>query len=146
MNLIINYHPYNTAIEQTKTYFEKGNYTKAYSQVSGLDIKEKDQEIYDQIVMVNRFERFYVSYYNYKELDLKKKALKSLIEGVTIYDEYKDEANELGVITLVDGVKQSLLDILMQQYGIDETKAKEIAAIQDSDELKYEMTIEAYAK
>ena len=94
--------------------------------------------------MVNRLERYYVSYYNYKELKMEEKALTALINGVAKYDEIYEEANQLGITNLIDGVKQSLLEILSSNYGIDENKAKEISAI--DDEQQYEATISIYIK
>ena len=43
---------YNSSITKAENYFEEDEYTAAYSQLAGLNIKSRDQELYEKVRMV----------------------------------------------------------------------------------------------
>lgn len=132
---------YIQVIQKATDYFESQKYHKAYDEIKGVDVKEKDQDLKDRIYTVMYVERLYESYENNMELGFYDKALDSLLRGVDKYYEHYDEAVELGIVSDIDFSFSRIQDTLVNNFGISVEKAVEINKLDDDE---YVLTIRSY--
>lgn len=132
---------YKIAIQQAASYFANQKYHKAYDEIKGVDVKEKDKPLKDRIYTVMYVERLYESYENNIELGRNKKALDSLLRGVSKYYEYYDDAQELDIVSDLDFSFAQIKNALEINYGIDLNRAMEINEL---DDYEYMKTIREY--
>lgn len=134
---------YTLAIQKATDYFDNQKYHKAYDEIKGVDVKEKDQELKDRIYTVMYVERLYESYQNNLELDRQKKALDSLLRGVDKYYEYYDEAQQLGIVEDLDYSFAQIQTALQDNYGITVEQA---VAINQLESYEYVQTVNQYVQ
>ncbi|SHM23805.1 hypothetical protein SAMN02746066_01304 [Anaerosporobacter mobilis DSM 15930] len=135
---------YSASIGQAEDYFARKKYTKAYKEISGVDIKKDDQELANKIKTVMYVNKEYDSYNNYYAIQYYAEALNSLLNGLTKYDVYLDRASELGVKSDLQYVKSQILEELQEKYNLDEDGAKKITSIEDQE--KYSDKVFAIAE
>lgn len=128
---------YSQAIERATNYFANQKYRKAYDEIVGVEVKEKDEDLKDRIYTVMYVERLYESYLNNIELGRSEKALDSLLRGVDKYYEHYEEAKELGITSDLDYSFNQIKTILNNQYGITVEQAIEINQLANYDYVQY---------
>lgn len=134
---------YTLAIQKATDYFDNQKYHKAYDEIKGVEVKEKDQDLKDRIYTVMYVERLYESYQNNIELNRQKKALDSLLRGVDKYYEYYDEAQKLGIVDDLNYSFAQVQTALQDHYGITVEQA---AAINQLDSYEYVQTVDQYVQ
>lgn len=134
---------YAQAIEKAANYFSSQKYHKAYDEIKGVEVKEKDQDLKDRIYTVMYVERLYESYQSNLKLGRQEKALDSLLRGVDKYYEHYEEAEELGITSDIDYAFSQIQSTLANQYGITVERAIEINAMTNYE---YVQVIEGYVK
>ena len=134
---------YTLAIQKATDYFDNQKYHKAYDEIKGVEVKEKDQDLKDRIYTVMYVERLYESYQNNIELNRQKKALDSLLRGVDKYYEYYDEAQKLGIVDDLNYSFAQIQTALQDHYGITVEQA---AAINQLDSYEYVQTVHQYVQ
>ena len=127
---------YSQVIRKATNYFERQRYRLAYDEVSGVDVKEKDQDLKDRIYTVMYVERLYESYENNMKLDRADKALDALLRGIEKYDEHYDEAVELDIVKDIDSCRDKIINALWNTYGITEDTAYQILAMEGQEYTK----------
>ena len=120
---------YSQVIKKATNYFERQRYRLAYDEVSGVEVKEKDQNLKDRIYTVMYVERLYESYENNRTLGRMDKALDALLRGLEKYDEHYAEAVELDIVKDIDSCREKILNALWNTYGITEDTAYQILAM-----------------
>ena len=124
---------YSASIGQAEDYLARRKYTKAYGAISGVDIKADDQELANKIKTIMYVNKEYDSYNNYYAIQYYAEALNSLLNGLTKYDVYLEQASELGVKSDLQYVKSQILEELQEKYNLDEEGAKKITGIEDQE-------------
>ena len=124
---------YSQVIKKASDYFDRQRYRLAYDEVSGVDVKEKDQELKDRIYTVMYVERLYESYENNLSLNRPDKALDALLRGLEKHDVHYAEAVELGIAENIDGCKAKIVTALWDTYGISEEEAYSIIALKGQE-------------
>ena len=114
--------------------FVNRDYDKAYELISGLEIKNKDNDFYNQVVTVMYVQKQYNSYNHYRFTGEYRKALNALIKGIERYDKYHQDAIDLGITSDMDYIYNNITQALKYDYGLSVKEAKEIADIPDSVE------------
>lgn len=132
---------YTQAIKHAANYFANQKYRKAYDEIVGIEVKEKDQELKDRIYTVMYVERLYESYNNNVTLGYEEKALDALLRGVDKYYEHYEEAKELGITSDLDYSFAQIREILISRYGITVEQAMEYNTM---DDLEYIQMIMKY--
>ncbi len=127
---------YKMAIQHAANYFANQKYHKAYDEIKGVDVKEKDKPLKDRIYTVMYVERLYESYENNIELGRNRKALDSLLRGVSKYYEYYDDAKELDIVNDIDYSFAQIKNALEINYGISIDRAQEINELDDYEYMK----------
>ena len=124
---------YSLVISKATDYFERQRYGMAYREILGVEVKEKDQELKDKIYTVMYVERQYEAYENYVKMNRPDLALDALLQGLDKYDEYYDDAVELGIVADLEFARTEILQALTSVYGLSETEAKEILLLESAE-------------
>lgn len=112
---------YAQDVSSAEEYFSKKQYTKAYNKIAGMDVKEKDEPIYNKIVTVMYVNKQYNSYENYYNMEMYPEALNSLVKGLKRYDKYSDQAKELDITEDMDYVKSNIVGALDTSFHLSES-------------------------
>lgn len=128
---------YTQAIEKAAKYFSNQKYRKAYDEIVGVEVKEKDEDLKNRIYTVMYVERLYESYLNNVQLGRQEKALDSLLRGVSKYYEHYEEAVELGILSDIDYSFAQIKEALNTQYGISVEEAVEINQLENYEYVQY---------
>lgn len=137
---------YSFAINKANKYLANDNYEKAYQQLSGLELNEKDKYIYRQISVIMYVQRQYDSYNNYMKMNKKTEALNSLVKGIEKYELYIDEAKLLNVGDDVEAIKELILTALRDDFKISEAEARKLVKLSQDNFTQYYLKIEAYGE
>lgn len=117
---------YSQVIRKAEDYFDRDKYRLAYDEVSGVEVKEKDEDLRDRIYTVMYVERLYESYGNNMALNRPDKALDALLRGLEKYDEHYEEAVKLDIAEDINGCKDKIINALWNTYGLSENQAYDI--------------------
>ncbi len=134
---------YVQAIEKAANYFSSHKYRKAYDEIVGIDVKEKDKELKDRIYTVMYVERLYESYENNLQLKREEKALDALLRGIDKYYEHYDEAGELGITKDMDDSFAKIQETLSKRYGISVEQAVELNKMEND---QYVQVVKGYTQ
>lgn len=133
---------YKQAIEKATDYFARQKYHRAYDEIKGVEVKEKDQELKDRIYTVMYVERLYEAYETNLSVGREEKALDSLLRGVDKYYEHYEEAKELEIVSDIDFAFSQIQNALTNRYGISVEQAVELNKLENWEYVKQ---ISAYA-
>lgn len=130
---------YNRNIKSASRDFDNGKYSKAYDEISGLKLKEKDEELYEQIFVMATLTQGLEAYENYKNADDKLNALNALIGAVGRKNSNEDLIKHYGIESEATAVYGKILSIL-DEFGIDEEKALELYSMRNLIEYRQILT------
>lgn len=125
---------YQQGIDHATKYFETKKYNKAYEKIRGLEIKEKDNSIYQKIMTVMYVNKELNSFNNYYNSKMYPQALDSLLKGLERYDKYLPEAEELEIRDDLDYVKRNIVKELGDAFELSEEKANVLIKINSTEE------------
>jgi hypothetical protein len=99
-----------------------------------MDFKndESDGLIQAKSEVIMKIKRRYDSYQNNIKMGREVEALDALIQGLATYDYINADAEEYGVASEVDAIKDEILNTLQAKYGVDEAEARSIMNEEDS--------------
>ncbi len=126
---------YSLSIKNAEYEFNRDEYTLAYNEIYGLEIKNEDILLYDRIMTVMYVQKQLNSYNNYYEMKDMPKALDSLLKGLQRYEKYIDLAVDLDVDTDLDSVRKKILEKVTSSFMLTEQEAMEI--IQSESQAEY---------
>ena len=126
---------YSISIKNAEIEFDRDEYTAAYNEIYGLEIKDEDILLYDRIMTVMYVQKQLNSYNNYYEMNDMPKALDSLLKGLQRYEKYIDLAVDLDVDTDLDSVRKKILEKVTSSFMLTEQEAMEI--IQSDSQAEY---------
>lgn len=130
---------YSIGIRNAERQFNKDEYTKAYNEIYGLDVKDEDIVLYDRIMTVMYVQKQLNSYYNYYGMNDHPRALDSLLKGLSRYEKYIELAIELDVDSDLDSVRNKILEEIEVVFGMTEQEAMEI--IQSDSRAEYSQRV-----
>lgn len=130
---------YNRGINYAKEYFEKREYSKAYEEISGMELKEDDAEIYNRLQTVMIVNKQLNSYYNYYKMTKYPEALDSLLKGLQRYDKYIELATFYGVKSDLDFVREQIIIELGNSFDLREEDAINLINIANKTEYSTEI-------
>lgn len=132
---------YNTNSSQAKTYYNNGEYDKAYSKLNGMKLNSNDKTLYEQASTIMYVKRQYDSYENYMSLNMKTEALDALIKGIDRYNTFRSTAQELGIDDKFKAEYQNIIDALQNTFKISEAQGISLADMSNSDFTNYYLKI-----
>ncbi|GEM_PF-1573896 len=134
-----NLYSYSLGVKNANLEFSRKRYTNAYNEIYGLDIREKDSELYQKIMTVMFVNKELNSYNNYIDMNKYPEALDSLLKGLERYDKYIERATELGIKEDLAQVKEQILTELKRQFNITEEEA--IVLNSSMDQTQYSINV-----
>ena len=139
-----NIYTYSISVKLAEEEFKIKQYNEAYEEISGLDIKEEDLDLYYKIMNVMYVNKQLNSYNNYYSLGMYSEALDSLLKGLKRYDQYYTVATIYGIVDDFDYVRDKILYELNSVFGISESEAE--AILNTTDQVQYSMKVYEYSK
>lgn len=125
---------YQLHVSNAKKYFEHTEYTKAYTTLLGMELKESDQILMDRVEIIMRVNKQITSHERNLALGRDIEALDALLKGLQRYQVNYDKAATLSVSMNLDSLKQSILSTLNEVYHISEDTANELLHIENQQE------------
>lgn len=126
----VSYLNYKLTINSAKNYYNICNYTMAYDELTGIDIKSQDEYFYEQVRILMIVNQGNDSYNNFIELDMETEAINALINAVGRKQLIEEQAEKYNVTDRVNVVYQQILTTL-NKYGIDEARALDLYRMND---------------
>lgn len=115
--------------KEAREAFNEKDYETAYADLYGMDLKDKDAEIYNKSATIMILQRKVDSYENYLRLGMKEEALNALLTGYRIYPNVYKNAEKYGVTSEVDAVYAEILNGLAS-FNVDTQDADAINAME----------------
>ncbi len=137
----VNKLPGMTYASEAREAFGKGDYETVYNKLVGLDLEGDDENLYQKSFILMKMKRYGERYAHWNDAGEKLQALDVLVQAVNAYDLYNAKAEEYGVASEYEKYYSVILSGL-DEYGLDEGKAREFAAI--SDEINYSIALEDF--
>ncbi|MDE6620601.1 MAG: hypothetical protein K2K74_08985 [Lachnospiraceae bacterium] len=128
-------------LQTARNAYYDGDYMTVYEATYGmeLDDSESDGLIKAKSEVILKVQRRYDSYQTNLKMGREVEALDALLRGITTYDNVNADAEKYGVMAEVDAVKDNILKILEEKYGLDEAAAR--AIINNEDALSYTIAL-----
>ena len=117
---------YNQSVTKATEHFGNREYTEAYNELRGVELKDEDIEKYDKVITVMYVNKQLDSYNNYYAMQMYPEALDSLLKGLEKYDKHLEAAGQLGVVDDLDYVKNQILEELRITFSLNEKQAYKI--------------------
>ena len=118
---------YQNKIQKATNAYISRNYSAAYHELYGVDMREEDEYFFHQVQTIMYVYRGYEAYQNLVQLDEYEDALDSLLTSVSMFDKYKDSAREdYNCLDEMNVVLELVVSELSDIYGINESQAREL--------------------
>ena len=115
---------YTLSFNNAKQAYELGDYQAAFADVSGLTVKEADQETYQKYSIMANAAGEYQAYQTFMENGIYDMALDSLIRAVGRCDKYSEEAAAYGCSTELAKIRDQAVAGL-SGFGLTQERAQE---------------------
>lgn len=114
-----------------KAFYDK-DYKSVYLSTYGMELNDSDGLIQARSEVILKMQCWYDSYQNNLKLNRQREALDALIHGIESYDHINAEAEQYGVLSEVDDIKNTILNVLETKYGLSEAQVRELLNYQDA--------------
>lgn len=132
---------YNEKMQRATTFYVNKDYEAAYGEISGLSIREKDQDFYNQVFTVMLVSHQYTAGKNLLTVGDYEQALHSYLKGIAMYDKYQNQARDLNCLDEMNGVLEQLNKELNDTFGLTESKARELNLLDNKEEYAYNVKV-----
>ncbi len=130
----VNLISYNTPMENAKILQNEGYYAEAFAEIKGLEIKEKDMEFYNQLVILSTVDSELNAYEVFLEAEMQDKAFDSLICAAGRCYLNEADADVFGCLGQLEILKRTASNELEQRYQMTYEEAIEMYTIRDRDD------------
>lgn len=124
---------YSSNMANAEKQFGLGNYEEAYRMVSGLEIKEQDDEVYQKYRVMGTVSGEYRAYQTFMEAGLYDMALDSLVRAVGRCQKYQPDAEVYGCTGELTKLHEQAAGAL-GSFGITEERALELYATEERED------------
>lgn len=138
----VNLIKYNTPISNAKSLQNQGHYAEAFSELNGLEIKEKDMEFYNQLAVLSTVDSELNNYEVFSKAEKVDLAFDSLICAAGRCYINEDNADVYGCLGQLETLKRTVSNELEQKYNMTYEEAIKMYTIRDRDDY----TIALYKK
>lgn len=129
---------YSHSMEEAERAYALGNYKTAYAQVSGIEIKEADQAIYEKYRIMANAGGEYSAFQTFMEQGIYDMALDSLIRTIGRCDKYSADAESFGCAGELYNIRSQAVSALAG-FGLTEDRAMELYAVSEREEYSTEL-------
>lgn len=114
---------YSVAKGAAKDAYAVKDYVKAYTELEGYKIKEKDEEFFYKAGLLATLQEQYNTYQSMMSLNENEMALDCLIRGVGRYYKNFEDATNYGIAPEFTALKNQIVQELNDTFGVDEEQA-----------------------
>ena len=139
--LLVSCLPNYTEKREAHVAYDHQDYAQVYDLLYGKELDEQDEVLFQRSNLILQMNRKLRSYENYGSLDMRLESLNALIGGVARYQEILPEAETYNVVGEVSDIYAQILDRLSADFGVSESDALEIIALED--DVAYSQRLEA---
>lgn len=125
---------YSSGVSSAKVLYDVGSYAEAYQKLAGLELKEKDLELYEKVKTMASIASEYDSYIRYMNYGRKDLALDSLVCAVGRCETNAENIEKYGCENDLKELKKKIKKVLKQTYKMSMSDAKNLYAIEDRNE------------
>ena len=121
-------------MENAKNQYAKKNYSEAFAEIAGMEIKDEDSLLYNKyhiMAMVSAELEAYESLISQEFYDM---ALDCLVRTVGRAEKYREDAETYGCIQELNGLEVKAEEILKEVFGLSKEEALEIYAYRSKKE------------
>ena len=129
---------YSHSMNEAKLAYDLGDYKLAYTQVSGLEIKEDDMDTYQKYCIMANAGGEYNAYQTFMAQGIYDMALDSLIRAIGRCDKYSEDAANYGCANELMNVRNQAVGALAG-FGLTEERAMELYAVDEREEYSAEL-------
>ena len=127
--------------QEARVAFDQSQYTQVYELLHGKELSEEDELLLQKSSTILKLQRKLDSYGNYKKMEMPLEALNALLEGVSRYQNLRDDAELYNVSSELAGIYGQILDALANNYGLSESDALDIIA--SGDDMTYSQRVQS---
>jgi len=131
--LVNHFIPKLWSIADARNAFYKQDYETTYQEMSGKELSESDQRIYEKAKMILKLDHKVDAYENYKAMDMPVEALDSLLSGYLLWQQLGEKIAEYDAVAEMEELKVKIVNALSSDYQISEEQAAEINALGNYD-------------
>jgi hypothetical protein len=117
---------YQSGVQQAATLYNSGNYTEAFAELQGMEIKENDLSTYQKAQTLAAVDSQYQSYLVFHAYGDELSALDSLICAAGRYDLNQENAASYGCVMELEDLGSRISNVLSENYGMTMEEAVEI--------------------
>ena len=137
--LLTNLVSYSMSLSSAKNLMGREDYSAAFTALNGLEIKEKDIELYNQISTLAPIDSEWDAYVSFKAYDRKVEAFDSLVCAAGRCEVNRESAVLCGVEAELNRFMEKITKELAQQYGVTYQEAIEVYNSFDRQEYSIRM-------
>ena len=125
---------YSNAVARAENCYFEGDYSEAYAQVSGLEIKEDDFMDYKKYEIMAYAESEYEAYQSLYSVELYDMALDALIRTIGRCEKYAPDAEVYYCVDELANLQLQASDELQKVFGLSMENALELYACEEREE------------
>lgn len=119
-------------MQSARDAFDQRDYMTCYEEMYGMDLDEEEEIMFRHAQIVLKMQRHITIYEKYLGEGRELEALDSLMQAVADYDAMYAKAQECGAGPEVAGLYDSIIQILEDNYGVNQDAARAIALCQSN--------------
>ncbi|MBD5535405.1 MAG: hypothetical protein HDQ99_07095 [Lachnospiraceae bacterium] len=119
-------------MQSARDAFDQRDYMTCYEEMYGMDLNEEEEIMFRHAQIVLKMQRRIKIYEEYLGEGRELEALDSLMQAVADYDAMYAKAQECGAGPEVAGLYDSIIQILKDNYGVNQDAARAIALCQSN--------------
>lgn len=119
-------------MQSARDAFDQRDYMTCYEEMYGMDLNEEEEIMFRHAQIVLKMQRRIKIYEEYMSEGRELEALDSLMQAVANYDAMYAKAQECGAGPEVAGLYDSIIQILEDNYGVNQEAARAIARCQSN--------------
>ena len=125
---------YNSSLSNAKSLQNNGHYAEAFTELNGLEIKEKDMKVYHQLAILATVDSELNAYEVFAKAEVEDKAFDSLICAAGRCYANKEDAERYGCLGQLEILKTTVSNELEGKYNMKYEEAVELYTIRFRDD------------
>ena len=124
---------YKLSLSNARVAYNAGDYFLSYEQLMGVTLKEQDEDLFRKSRLLGDLQKRSREHHILMTNEKYAMALDSLVIGVARYDEYYQEAKDLGIEKEYKEIGDGLIQLLSDQFGVSREDAVAIYKLNRED-------------
>ncbi|MGN0415809.1 MAG: hypothetical protein ACI4FX_10000 [Agathobacter sp.] len=130
---------YQANVNAAKEFYQKGAYVEGFQKLQGLNIKQKDEKLYNRLAALAAVSEKYQAYLIFDNYGSKDMALDSLVCAYGRYEINQKFAEEYECEPELEALKTKITDALKADFSMSQKEASQLYQIKDRDDYTIEI-------